>query len=80
MLSLCIILPGILAGGTNKGKVAMWKHVVTKPQQRKLEGQEKWDLQSPAVLEGVTQLSQIQVRSSLKGTGALMVSALYFSS
>ena len=54
--------PGILAGGTNKGKVAMWKHVVTKPQQRKLEGQEKWELQSPAVLEGVTQLSQIQVR------------------
>lgn len=54
--------PGILAGGTNKGKVAMWKHVVTKPQQRKLEGQEKWEFQSPAVLEGETQLSQIQVR------------------
>lgn len=51
---------GILAGGTNKGKVAMWKHVVTKPQKKKLEGQEKWELQSPAVLEGETQLSQIQ--------------------
>ena len=46
----------------------MWKHVVTKPQQRKLEGQEKWELQSPAVLEEVTQLSQIQVRKSVKGT------------
>lgn len=58
--------PGILAGGTNEGKVAMWKHVVTKPQQRKLEGQEKWELQSPAVLEGETQLSQIQVREKRK--------------
>ena len=45
----------------------MWKHVVTKPQQRKLEGQEKWELQSPAVLEGVTQLSQIQVRKIMNG-------------
>ena len=68
-LFILFTTPGILAGGTNKGKVAMWKHVVTKTQQRKLEGQEKWDLQSPAVLEGVTQLSQIQVRKSLKGTG-----------
>ena len=45
----------------------MWKHVVTKPQQRKLKGQEKWELQSPAVLEGVTQLSQIQVRKIMNG-------------
>ena len=59
---VCFIKLGILAGGTNKGKVAMWKHVVTKPQKKKLEGQEKWELQSPAVLEGETQLSQIQVR------------------
>ncbi|KAM7433446.1 hypothetical protein ABFA07_016329 [Porites harrisoni] len=51
---------GILAGGTNKGKVALWKHTVTKPQKKKVEGQEKWELQSPSVLEGQTQLSQIQ--------------------
>ena len=59
-----LISQGILAGGTNKGKVAMWKHVVTKSQKKKLEGQEKWELQSPAVLEGETQLSQIQVRKA----------------
>jgi len=52
---------GILAGGTNKGKVAMWKHTVSKPQKKKTEGQEKWELQSPAVLEGEMQLTQIQV-------------------
>ena len=53
---------GILAGGTNRGKVAMWKHTVYKPQKKKTEGQERWELQSPAVLEGETQLSQIQVK------------------
>ena len=57
----------------------MWKHVVTKPQQRKLEGQEKWELQSPAVLEGVTQLSQIQVRKSERHSG-LLFSVLNFVS
>lgn len=51
---------GILAGGTNKGKVAMWKHVVSKPQKKVAEGQEKWELQSPAVLEGESELCQIQ--------------------
>ena len=54
-------MKGILAGGTNKGKVALWKHTVSKPQKKKVEGQEKWELQSPSVLEGQTQLSQIQV-------------------
>lgn len=61
---MSFIFAGILAGGTNKGKVAMWKHTVSKPQKKKAEGQEKWELQSPAVLEGETQLSQIQVRWS----------------
>ena len=58
----CYIFLGILAGGTNKGKVAMWKHVVSKPQKKVAEGQEKWELQSPAVLEGESELCQIQVR------------------
>ena len=58
---MCVTLKGILAGGTNKGKVALWKHTVSKPQKKKVEGQEKWELQSPSVLEGQTQLSQIQV-------------------
>lgn len=51
---------GILAGGTNKGKVAMWKNVVTKLQKKMTEAQEKWELQAPAALEGETELSQIQ--------------------
>lgn len=57
----------------------MWKHVVTKPQQRKLEGQEKWELQSPAVLEDVTHLSQIQVRKCERRSG-LLLSMLNFVS
>lgn len=43
----------MLAGCTNKGKVAMWKFNAS--------SQEQWSLQPPVVLEGETELTQIQV-------------------
>lgn len=38
----------------------MWKHVVTRAQGKKQEGQEQWELQLPSVLEGETVLTQLQ--------------------
>ena len=50
---------GTLAAGTNKGKVAMWKHVARRKQDKQREGQERWELQAPSVLEGEAQLTQL---------------------
>ncbi|XP_068003113.1 intraflagellar transport protein 140 homolog isoform X1 [Melanerpes formicivorus] len=49
---------GLLAAGTNKGRVAMWRKAAGSAQSvRALEGKEKWRLQAPTELEGnVTQI------------------------
>ncbi|XP_010134604.1 PREDICTED: intraflagellar transport protein 140 homolog [Buceros rhinoceros silvestris] len=49
---------GLLAAGTNKGRVAMWRRAAGSDQStRALEGKEKWKLQPPTELEGnVTQI------------------------
>ena len=46
----------MLAGCTNKGKVAMWKYNPLNQEQS------QWSLQPPVVLEGEGELTQIQVR------------------
>ncbi|NWZ55925.1 IF140 protein, partial [Haliaeetus albicilla] len=49
---------GLLAAGTNKGRIAMWRKASGSDQSiRALEGKEKWKLQAPTELEGnVTQI------------------------
>ncbi|XP_075371592.1 intraflagellar transport protein 140 homolog isoform X3 [Mycteria americana] len=49
---------GLLAAGTNKGRIAMWRKAAGSDQNiRALEGKEKWKLQAPTELEGnVTQI------------------------
>ncbi|NXL03605.1 IF140 protein, partial [Mesembrinibis cayennensis] len=49
---------GLLAAGTNKGRIAMWRKAAGSDQSiRALEGKEKWKLQAPTELEGnVTQI------------------------
>ncbi|XP_033630790.1 intraflagellar transport protein 140 homolog [Asterias rubens] len=44
---------GVLVGGTDKGRVAMWKFApMTGIMARKQEGETKWKLQAPSILEG----------------------------
>ncbi|KAF1499691.1 hypothetical protein FQV18_0011068, partial [Eudyptula minor novaehollandiae] len=44
---------GLLAAGTNKGRIAMWRKAAGSHQSvRALEGKEKWKLQAPTELEG----------------------------
>ncbi|XP_075623347.1 intraflagellar transport protein 140 homolog isoform X2 [Balearica regulorum gibbericeps] len=54
---------GLLAAGTNKGRVAMWRKAAGSDQSiRALEGKEKWKLQAPTELEGnVTQIKDAVV-------------------
>ncbi|NWR76137.1 IF140 protein, partial [Centropus unirufus] len=49
---------GLLAAGTNKGRIAMWRKAAGADQStRELEGKERWKLQAPTELEGnVTQI------------------------
>ncbi|NXV35214.1 IF140 protein, partial [Rissa tridactyla] len=49
---------GLLAAGTNKGRIAMWRKAAGSRQSvRALEGKEKWKLQAPTELEGnITQI------------------------
>ncbi|NXC17133.1 IF140 protein, partial [Corythaeola cristata] len=49
---------GLLAAGTNKGRIAMWRKAAGSQESiRALEGKEKWKLQAPTELEGnVTQI------------------------
>lgn len=42
---------GVLAGGTNMGNIAMWKFTPC-PQGKKKEGEDLWNLQAPATVEG----------------------------
>lgn len=54
-------MAGLLAAGTNKGRVAMWKSVSVSSQSTgALEGKEKWKLQASTELEG--NITQIKVR------------------
>ncbi|XP_072733894.1 intraflagellar transport protein 140 homolog isoform X2 [Ciconia boyciana] len=54
---------GLLAAGTNKGRIAMWRKAAGSDQSiRALEGKEKWKLQAPTELEGnVTQIKDAVV-------------------
>lgn len=55
----CFMNPGILAGGTDRGRVAMWRYSpVPGVLGRRQEGETKWKLQAPCNLEG--QLGQIK--------------------
>lgn len=38
----------------------MWKHMVAKAHDKKHEGQDRWELQSPSVLEGESVPTQLQ--------------------
>ncbi|XP_055564454.1 intraflagellar transport protein 140 homolog isoform X2 [Falco cherrug] len=50
---------GLLAAGTNKGRIAMWKKAAGSNQSiRALEGKDRWNLQAPTELEG--NVSQIK--------------------
>ncbi|XP_057632791.1 intraflagellar transport protein 140 homolog isoform X2 [Chionomys nivalis] len=49
---------GLLAAGTNKGRVALWKKMPKYPCGRALEGKDMWTLQTPTELEG--NITQIQ--------------------
>ena len=42
---------GTLAGGTNMGNVALWKYSPPLGQ-KKVDGEQKWKLQTPATVEG----------------------------
>nr|XP_051686227.1 intraflagellar transport protein 140 homolog isoform X2 [Oryctolagus cuniculus] len=43
---------GLLAAGTDRGRVAMWKRVPGPLSSRWVDGKDRWALQSPAELEG----------------------------
>lgn len=48
---------GLLAAGTNKGRVAMWRKVPGPQSGRGVEGKDRWTLQTPTELEGnITQI------------------------
>ncbi|XP_030401540.1 intraflagellar transport protein 140 homolog isoform X3 [Gopherus evgoodei] len=49
---------GLLAAGTNKGRIAMWRKAsVSNQSTRALEGKDRWKLQTPTELEGnITQI------------------------
>ncbi|MGH0139831.1 UNVERIFIED_CONTAM: hypothetical protein FKN15_009952 [Acipenser sinensis] len=52
---------GILAAGTSRGRIAMWRKVAVS--NRKMEGRGQWKLQTPAELEGT--IIQLQWGSSM---------------
>nr|KAF6355000.1 intraflagellar transport 140 [Myotis myotis] len=55
-VSYCKI-KGLLAAGTDKGRVAMWKKVPGPHSSRGVEGKDMWTLQTPTELEGnITQI------------------------
>lgn len=54
-------MAGLLAAGTNKGRVAMWRNMSVSSQSTgALEGKEKWKLHASTELEG--NITQIKVR------------------
>ncbi|XP_036136564.1 intraflagellar transport protein 140 homolog [Molossus molossus] len=55
-VSYCKI-KGLLAAGTDRGRVAMWKKVPGPHSSRGVEGKDRWHLQAPTELEGnITQI------------------------
>ncbi|XP_023966318.2 intraflagellar transport protein 140 homolog isoform X3 [Chrysemys picta bellii] len=56
-VSYCTV-KGLLAAGTNKGRIAMWRKAsVSNQSTRALEGKDRWKLQTPTELEGnITQI------------------------
>lgn len=53
-------MAGLLAAGTNKGRIAMWRKASGSSQSTQaLENKEKWKLQAPTELEG--NINQIKV-------------------
>uniref|UniRef100_A0A8C3XR44 Intraflagellar transport protein 140 homolog n=2 Tax=Chelydra serpentina TaxID=8475 RepID=A0A8C3XR44_CHESE len=56
-VSYCIV-KGLLAAGTNKGRIAMWRKASVSNQSTwALEGKDRWKLQTPTELEGnITQI------------------------
>ncbi|XP_074867275.1 intraflagellar transport protein 140 homolog isoform X2 [Carettochelys insculpta] len=56
-VSYCTV-KGLLAAGTNKGRIAMWRKAsVSNQGTRALEGKDRWKLQTPTELEGnITQI------------------------
>lgn len=66
-------MAGILAAGTSKGRVAMWKKAAGSHQSTwTSEGKEKWKFQASTELEG--NVTQIKVR---KEGASLNVSGLH---
>lgn len=64
-------MAGLLAAGTSKGRVAMWKKAAGSDQSTwPLEGKEKWKFQASTELEGnVTQLKVRKERASFTVSG-----------
>lgn len=60
-------MAGLLAAGTNKGRIAMWRRAAGSDQSTQAsEGKEKWKLQAPTELEGnVTQIQVSQEKSCM---------------
>lgn len=60
-------MAGILAAGTSKGRVAMWKKTAGSDHSTwALEGKEKWKFQASTELEGnITQIKVRKERASL---------------
>ncbi|XP_005349174.1 intraflagellar transport protein 140 homolog isoform X2 [Microtus ochrogaster] len=68
---------GLLAAGTNKGRVALWKKMPKYPCGRALEGKDMWTLQTPTELEGnITQIQWGSRKNLLAVSSADSVSIL----
>lgn len=69
-------MAGLLAAGTNKGRIAMWRKASGSSQSTQaLENKEKWKLQAPTELEGnITQIkvTQIRVMCSIRTSQTLL--------
>ncbi|XP_041073639.1 intraflagellar transport protein 140 homolog isoform X1 [Polyodon spathula] len=63
---------GILAAGTSRGRIAMWRKVAVS--NRKTEGRGQWKLQTPAELEG--NIIQLQWGSSMNLLAVITVSTV----
>ncbi|MEJ1287515.1 intraflagellar transport protein 140 homolog isoform X2 [Cricetulus griseus] len=68
---------GLLAAGTNKGRVALWKKVPNSLSGRGVEGKDMWALQTPTELEGnITQIKWGSRKNLLAVSSADSVSIL----
>ncbi|XP_069343215.1 intraflagellar transport protein 140 homolog [Eulemur rufifrons] len=68
---------GLLAAGTDKGRVAMWRKAPGPPSSRGGEGKDRWTLQTPTELEGnITQIKWGSRKNLLAVKSASAVSIL----